>query len=167
MPYETRSVTPADAPGIARANMSAFYENANWRLLWNNMPLEDIIDGNEKRLPRNLVRGRDTKRHQMVVDTSTGEVVGYARWVLPKDSPITWLEAQVAEPSPEEEKRFEVSWKSTCEDGRPRGANNKMADELSELLNAEEEAIVAENSYLCKEPFTSDYVCQCTDKCST
>jgi hypothetical protein len=167
MPYEVWPVTLADAPGVARANMSAFYGNAHWRLLWPNMSLDEIIDGNEKRLPRNLVRGRATKRHQMVVDTSTGEVVGYARWILPKDSAITWLEAQVPEPSPEEEERFEASWKSASEGGRPQGVNRVMVDEMSGPLEAEEEAIIAGNSYICKKPLTSDFVCHCPDRRST
>ncbi|KAI0005821.1 hypothetical protein F4779DRAFT_633168 [Xylariaceae sp. FL0662B] len=52
-------------------------------------------------MPRNLLRHRQTLRHQKAVDASSDAVVGYARWILPSARAVTaggepeWAEAQV------------------------------------------------------------------------
>lgn len=130
--------------------MTAFYGLAAWRLLWPNLTLEKIIEDTIKRFPRNLVKDRDNKRHQMVVETSTGEIVGYARWILPKDSNIKWLEGQVAEPSPEEKERFEASFQSMCEDGRPIGLNKERLEVIDVPLEAEEAVVKGDRRFLGK-----------------
>jgi hypothetical protein len=52
-------------------------------------------------IPWNLINRRAEKRHLKAIDVETGELVGYARWLLP---PIladknVWPEAAVAEPA--------------------------------------------------------------------
>lgn len=37
---------------------------------------------------------RPVRRHQKVVDKDSGDVVGYARWVLPPEHEGKWTEAQ-------------------------------------------------------------------------
>jgi len=86
MPYVVKPVKVEDAPGLSIATMSAFIRDPHWGLLWPNMSLEEIIDGCTQRFPRKLITGREKQRHQKVVDTETGEIVGYARWIIPKGS---------------------------------------------------------------------------------
>jgi len=158
MPYELRPVTIADTAGVVQTNMTAFYESAIWRLLWPNMTLQEAIESNLKRFPHSLVQGRDRQRHQMVIETSTGEVVGYASWILPKDGSITWLEAQVTEASDEDKKSFEEMNDSACENGRPIGRSQERVDALNGRLLAAKDAAVRgvrtflELSYICTHP---------------
>ena len=106
MHYEVRPVTPRDAPGVAEAHIRGFYQDSHWRLLWGDMPLDSIIEGHKLRLLRALVNGRDFKRHQMVSNTTTGKMVGYARWILLNfDQSVNsnfWLDAQVKETTGDE-----------------------------------------------------------------
>lgn len=77
MSYAVQPVTTSDAPGLARAMMSAFWEDQHWKILWaTNMDLETIISDCAGRLPWNLISGRSVKRHLKVVDTNSGEIVG-------------------------------------------------------------------------------------------
>lgn len=134
MRYVVQLVKVEGAPGLSRAMMSAFIQDPHWALLWPNMSLEEIIHGCTQRLPRKLITEREKKRHQKVVDTETGDIVGYARWIMPKDSGITWNEAQVAEPTPEESQEYEERWKSVTVDGRPKGSQTAMVTEMSPRL---------------------------------
>jgi len=70
-----------------------------------------MIEWATKRFPWVLVTEREIKRHQKAVEISMGQVVGYARWLLPPDSELAnkdiRLEAQAAEPSPADLNLFE------------------------------------------------------------
>lgn len=149
MPYAVLPVNMAAASGVARTTMSAFHQDPHWALLWGNMPLEEIIDGNTRRQPRNLITSRERKRHQMVVETETGEVVGYARWLVPdklqrddKDGrAVFWPEAQIPEPTPELREKYEAEWKTATKDGHALGSNAEMIRELSVKLDEEDRRI--------------------------
>jgi len=142
MPYKIESVTTKDAPSLSPVMMKAFSHDPHWRLLWaplsQPLPLDSIITSTTARLPRNLITGRMTKRHQKAIDISTGQIVGYARWLLPESAPpsLQWPEAQVAEPSEVEK------------DGKLKGLNYEVMDKLSPLLEEAEEEILKGGDYL-------------------
>lgn len=149
MPYLVQPIHTSEAPGIARAMISAFHQDRHWALLWGQMTLEEIIEGCTQRLPWNLVKVRSNKRHQKVVDEATGEIVGYARWILPKGFEHIWPEAQIEEPSDEEHKKFEAQWESATVNGNVKGSNRELVVEMSVALDAEEECIIHGEPYLC------------------
>lgn len=77
MPYVIQPATTSDAPGLARAMMSAFWQDQHWKILWaTDVDLETIISDCAGRLPWNIISGRSVKRHLKVVDTNSGEIVG-------------------------------------------------------------------------------------------
>ncbi|KAL2129169.1 hypothetical protein VTI74DRAFT_8122 [Chaetomium olivicolor] len=76
-------VTAADGPALARANIPAFWADRHWQLVWRHRTLEYHISQVALRYPRNLLRNRETARHQKAVDPVTGEILGYIRWSLP------------------------------------------------------------------------------------
>lgn len=81
--YVLAPCTLADAPELARNNISAFWQNLTWVLAWKHTTLDKHIVTTAKRYPRTLIRNRTTMRHQKVIDSSTGRLVGYARWEIP------------------------------------------------------------------------------------
>jgi hypothetical protein len=86
-----------DSPGLARTNMSAFWDEPWWRMLWPNKSLDAVITLTSSRMPNDLLRDRNTSRHQKVVDSNTKQIVGYAQWTLPKSLSKSWLQAQTAD----------------------------------------------------------------------
>lgn len=89
--------------------MPAFWTDPHWVLAWKHRTLEYHISQITKRMPRNLLNDRETKRHQKAVDAETGRLVGYARWILPEsrarlaDGTPAWPQAVVPAVSAEEE----------------------------------------------------------------
>ncbi|KAK0622750.1 hypothetical protein B0T14DRAFT_535825 [Immersiella caudata] len=77
--FTITSVTTADSAALAA--------NSRHRTLDYHTPQFAL------RCPRNLLRNRATARHEKAVDTTTGKVVGYARWSLPEGYPDAWPEA--------------------------------------------------------------------------
>jgi len=111
MTFLVQPCVPADAHDIATTNMSAWYEDYHWKYRWQ-ASLEEIIKWCEERFPHLLTTERETKRHQKVVDVATGEVVGYARWLLPTKlaEKNVWPEAQAAEPNTRDVDLFAKKW---------------------------------------------------------
>ena len=109
MRFSLQPCRPADASDIATVIMTAWNTNWHWRYRWEDLSLETLIERSTKRFPWNLVTEREIKRHQKAVDVATGEVVGYARWLLPPElaDKNVWLEAQVAEPTLKDRELFE------------------------------------------------------------
>ncbi|KAK6955623.1 hypothetical protein Daesc_003265 [Daldinia eschscholtzii] len=143
MTWKIDGCTVADAPALARNNMSAFWEDPTWILLWpEGTTLGRLIESATKRYPRNLVTGRDEKRHEKAVDPVTGELVGYARWILPpshftkEDGSPEWPEAQVPDVSDEEKQRFEEEAKSAWWNARKEisGIDDKNDEVMDRLL---------------------------------
>ncbi len=152
-PYEICPCTVSDGEALARNNMSAFWEDPTWILSWMTKTREYMIEQSAKRQPRNLLRDRDTLRHQRAVDTETGHVVGYARWKLPLGRIATaggeaeWAEAQVPDVSAEERSLFEqlastADWKGTGGSGA-----------LDIPVTAKKTEILAKKPYLCTFSF--------------
>ncbi|KAI0393154.1 acyl-CoA N-acyltransferase [Xylariaceae sp. FL0594] len=82
--WKIERCTVQDAPALARNNMSAFWEDPNWTILWREgTTLAFLIEQGAKRQARNLLRDREHARHLKAVDPDTGRIVGYARWILP------------------------------------------------------------------------------------
>ena len=111
--WKIEPCTVADGPALALNNMTAFWEDPTWILLWpKNITQEFLIEQSAKRQPRNLLRYREHTRHQKAVDPATSAVVGYARWILPsghftaKNGGPEWVEAQVADVSDDEKKQL-------------------------------------------------------------
>ena len=122
--------TVEDAAGLAKNNMTSFYGEPWWNMLWD-IPLESIITMCTARTPNNLMRDRHVRRHQKVIDTSTGQIVGYARWILPETHADGWLEAQVPDASDEDKARFVAAFDAQPWRTRPE------ADDSDILITAQ------------------------------
>ncbi|KAJ3079682.1 hypothetical protein HK100_010354 [Physocladia obscura] len=90
-----------DGNGLARTNMSAYWQDVNWRLMWEDKSLEYVTKQNAKRWPRNLTID-SRKRHLKAVNSQTGQIVGYVRFILPETLSDEWLEAKVPQPTEQE-----------------------------------------------------------------
>jgi len=146
MSYVVQSVTTSDAPGVARAMFSAFWQDIHWQKLWAaDMDLEAIIKDCAERLPWLLISGRNVKRHLKVVDTSSGEIVGYSRYIVPESHTGMWIDAQTFEPSPEEKLGYEQRFESVTDNGRIRGMNYAMLAEFGGPLDKVEKEILKES----------------------
>lgn len=123
MPFSVQPVVTADAEGLATTMMSAMYEDPHWVILWEKPALAEITAACAQRLPWNLINGTKHKRHQKVIEIETGQVVGYARWVLPPAlaDQKAWEEAKVADPSPEDRQLFLDKFNAVTENGRIKG----------------------------------------------
>jgi hypothetical protein len=119
------SITTADvalASSIANAMVSARWKDSHWVALFrSDISSARVTSETAQRLPWNLITGRASKRHQIAVDNITGEVVAYARWILPEhlasaDS-VIWPEAQVREATEEEKSEFEKMSKDVTDRG--------------------------------------------------
>jgi len=114
MKFSVQPVVPADAQGLAAAMMGAWHEDTHWHFRWEDPSLDNLVRWCAERLPWNLVNSTTTKRHQKAINIETGEVVGYARWLLPPDlaEKNAWLEAHVSEASPDDYRLFEKKFKA-------------------------------------------------------
>lgn len=130
-PYQLiKRCTVDNAASLSSNNMSAFWEVQWWNVMWPpQKTLDDLIAATAARFPHRLLSDRETKRHQMVVDTSTGEVVGYARWILPESHQSQWLEALVPDVGAVEKKRFADEYKEA-------DFSHKEGDNLDALVHA-------------------------------
>ncbi|KAJ9151471.1 Acyl-CoA N-acyltransferase [Coniochaeta hoffmannii] len=82
-PFAITPCTLPDGPQIARNNVLAFWTDATWVQCWRGKPRDYVAAQAAKRGKANLLRDRAHRRHLIAVDEGTGEVVGYARWLLP------------------------------------------------------------------------------------
>ncbi|KAK6216428.1 hypothetical protein LQW54_003432 [Pestalotiopsis sp. IQ-011] len=113
-PFRVEGCTVRDAAGLARNNMSAFWTDPTWILVWEQgRPLESVVEACTKRMPNNLLNDRAHKRHLKAVDAETGEVVGYVRFLLPDRLAGDWLGAQTPDDvSAADRKRFDEQFAS-------------------------------------------------------
>ena len=105
--YRILPCTITDAAELSLNKISAFWEDPNWVLSWRHTTLEKHIDKTTKRYPSRLINDRETSRHQRAVDLETGQLVGFARWMIPTSyvasGKTAWPEAVVAAVALEEE----------------------------------------------------------------
>ena len=73
-----------DGPAIARNNISAFWTDPTWPLIWPGKTLEYVISQAVRRMPATLLKDPEHSRHQKAIDIQSGAILGYARWILPK-----------------------------------------------------------------------------------
>ena len=150
--WEILGCTVGDAAAIARNNMSAFWEDPTWILLWPEHVTKDfLIEQVTKRCPRNLLRDRAVNRHLKAVDPATGVLMGYARWEVPEAHELdesgqpAWVESQVPAVSVEEEEHFQKLAESAWWEIRSDMAN--MDDENVAIMNR----IMAERPYISEQ----------------
>ncbi|KAL1640932.1 hypothetical protein SLS58_006548 [Diplodia intermedia] len=139
--YAVGPVAPAeDAADLSETMMRAFYQDPHWASLWKSpATLDDIIHDCARRLPRNLVNGRGSKRHQKAVATATGKAVGYARWILPGEADeAAWADAAAPAVDDAERRAFELAFESVTLEGAIRYLDAAMVDELSVAIEAAE-----------------------------
>ncbi|KAH8648271.1 hypothetical protein BGZ60DRAFT_499633 [Tricladium varicosporioides] len=153
MAISIQAVSVADTPRLARTMMGAWYGDPHWLTLWVRLPaLGDLIYASEERLPWNLINGDKSKRYQKAIDTATGEVVGYARWVLP---PIlaekgSWEEAHllVDEISSGERLDIENRFKAVTENGKIKGLDHAQLDFRNRPLEEADARIIQNGPFL-------------------
>lgn len=147
MPYSVQSIDlECDCAGLSQVMIPAFMQDPHWALLWPDMSMEQVIDGCNRRLPQNLITARERKRYQKVVETETGEIAGYSRWILPPqlqgkgdDGKTTfWPEAEIPDPTAEQLEACEARWKSATVEGRMLGANQEFLEALRPRLEEED-----------------------------
>lgn len=124
MSFEIQPCSAANALGLSTTMMEARLTDPHWAFLWEDPNPQDIIATGALRIPWNLATGRDTKRHQKVIDVETGRIVGFARWILPdclaKQGNV-WLEAQAPEGTQSEREAWQRQYKENTKGGRPIG----------------------------------------------
>jgi hypothetical protein len=112
--FRAKACALADASAIANVNISAFWQDPSWVLMWPNKSREYVTTQAVLRMPFTLLRDPVHKRHQKVIDDN-GKVLGYARWTLPStgnDETVLWPEACVETVSDEEIHKAEMEYKS-------------------------------------------------------
>ena len=154
-PFAVAPCTIEDGPALARNNMSAFWTDSTWVLIWRGKTLEYVIEQATRRTPHNLLDDPARRRHQKAIDTKTGALVGYLRWILPEKGPIStaaggpadmWLDAQV--PAVNEERRREAEREFTAADWEYSHAS----DELDAPMLAIKERLLKQKEYLSEWP---------------
>ncbi|KAK6006764.1 hypothetical protein QM012_005772 [Aureobasidium pullulans] len=117
------SITTADvslAPSTANAMVSARWKDPHWVSLFKpDISSSKVTFDTAQRLPWNLINGRASNRHQIAVDDTTGEVVAYARWILPVHliSAVVWPESQVQECTKEKRAEFQQMFEDVGDRG--------------------------------------------------
>ncbi|KAI9146846.1 Heterokaryon incompatibility protein [Paramyrothecium foliicola] len=145
--YLTRNgygCTVDDAAGVAKNNVLAFWEQTWWRILFaasQDTVLEKVVE----RAPHNLVAQREVRRHQVVVDTSTGDIVGYARWIMPSSRATEWTEAQTPAVSDADKKRLKDKFDAA---ELPFGEHQDEMDALDDPVNEKQDDLTPEGPYL-------------------
>jgi len=104
-----------DAQALATINTTAFWADATWILMWPSKTCRYVTAQAVHRMPHTLLNDRTRKRHQKVVDSETGTVLGYARWTLPDTGDYeqlmgTWAEARVDAVNEVELEKFEIEY---------------------------------------------------------
>ncbi|KAI3392442.1 hypothetical protein diail_5686 [Diaporthe ilicicola] len=111
--YVIQGCTVEDGADVARNNMTSFWQDVNWRMVWRHTTLPRVVEACTARSPRNLLKDRALLRHFKAVDPETGRFMGYARWKLPpgyqenEDGSAVWPEGQTPDVTPEERAKIE------------------------------------------------------------
>jgi hypothetical protein len=102
--------------------ISARLTDPHWITLWEDPSPEPIIAATTARIPWTLLNGGKVRRHEKII-TETGQVVGYARWILPDHlaTDDIWPQAQVAEVSPDELAMYKTRYEDNSVDGLSAG----------------------------------------------
>lgn len=115
--------TTDDGPAIALNNISAFWTDPTWVLLWPGKTLDSVVSQAVRRMAHTLLIDPVHRRHEKAIDIVSGAVVGYVRWSLteagpqataPWDPENLWTAARV--PAVDEERRLEAEREFTAAD---------------------------------------------------
>jgi hypothetical protein len=147
--YKMEACRVEDAPLIARNNVMAFSEDTTWMLMWA-IPIEEIIETATRRSPWNLLRDRDCERHIKAVDPTTGELLGYIRWELPKSKAGAWPEAQAAGVSEEDATRYREMQDAA------QWVTREETNGIDDAVGVIKERLLAEKEYMSKYTNMSD-----------
>lgn len=161
MPILLQAIDPAaDAAAVAACNMRSFWVDAHWRHQWGDTPLDQIVADITKTTPWNLISNRPVKRFLKAVDTDSGTLVGYARWILPDSvvGEICWAETIVAEPSKEQRAYWTAQRESVLDSSTrmTRGLNAAMVRKLGGPPDAADKRI--RQKYAGRECLELDYL---------
>lgn len=89
MPLELRDVDFADGPAIKLTYVGAFYEDEYNKTMFPNVSYDRLLAGALSRWPQEY--GTPDICFKKVVDTDTGEIVGFSKWRLQNIQPDTRL----------------------------------------------------------------------------
>lgn len=109
--YSIEPCTDKDGAAIGDMYLRAMWTDPSWPLIWGSKSMEFVASQTALRMPYTLLDDPEYARHQKVVDCTTGQIVGYARWMLPKldptDSKGLWPAAIVPRVDLEREQQLE------------------------------------------------------------
>ncbi|KAJ4243466.1 hypothetical protein NW762_014797 [Fusarium torreyae] len=148
--YELLNCTTDDSSGIAENNVSAFWQQTWWRILWPGKTRDSLIKAVGARTPKNLLTDRDIRRHQKVIDKTSNNVVGYARWILPDSHKDSWLVAQIPDVTDSEKDKFQEL--HAAADWTPRDDMEDLDDHVHELKTKYKHERCLELDYLATHP---------------
>lgn len=147
MPYKLQpGCSIDDADGIAKNNVLAFWQQTWWRILFA-APQETVLNKVISRTPHNLLTQREVRRHQVVVEPTTGNIVGYARWILPAEYSQEWTEAQTEGVGDADATRFQDAFRATV---LPFGEHQDEMDALDHPVEAKQKELAPKGPYLSK-----------------
>ena len=139
-----------DGEAIATCNSPSFYEDQHWRHQYGVTPLPDITKGNALRTPWLLTTSRHRLRCLKAIDNTTGELLAYARWILPDDmvgNDGAWPEALIPVATEDEINLFKRDYMSTEVPKQPGiGVNSSMTRALGDALGDQDARIRAKYS---------------------
>lgn len=144
-PYTIKTCSLGDAAFVARNNISAFWTDSDWRLIWTRVgkTTSYVISQAMLRAPQNLLSDPLRRRHFKAVDEESGRLVGYARWLLPKGMDADfWPESKILR-SDSEELRGKEEGTTKREFDSADWEYDHALDEL-DLLVQEARAIISE-----------------------
>jgi GNAT superfamily N-acetyltransferase len=142
--------TVDDAAAIAQNNVPAFWAMTWWRILFGTPTMEPVLAAVKVRTRYRLVSDRDTYRHQAVVDAATGTLVGYARWILPREHVDAWPEARSPEVGEAEVAQYKAEYDATP---LPEAENRSEMDEMDTPVNENQARLKPKEPYM-----TLDYL---------
>lgn len=137
MPYKLETVAYRDASGLSETMMRAMTQDEHYGLQFKrHVTTDELIADTGLRIAYNLSNNRSRLRHQKVIDTETGQIVGYGRWELPdtESSESAWPAAQMPAASEAQSKSFKDSFDSTMLDGKRKIFNYEMSEYLGPRL---------------------------------
>ena len=149
--FVVTSCTINDGLALAHNNISAFWTDPSWVLMWPGKTLDQVIAEAVRRMPHNLLMEPTWRRHQKAVDTRFGTIVGYARWILPdanidvpaaSNQDAVWPTAQVPNVGKEQERE------AASEFAAADWSYNHALDELDEPILGMKSRLMEGKHYL-------------------
>ena len=90
-----QNCTVDDGAGIVKSNISSRWDTPWWRLYWGSRSYDEVVAAHLMRVSWSLLKTREKCRHQKIIVPETGQIVGYARWIMPEGFTNEWTQAQL------------------------------------------------------------------------